>query len=880
MSVATPDKSITAQEPTSEEKTAIEDHADPFERRLYECVEVCDVDGIEGILFELKGVPGRASLRKNAKKALKRLRAPATMATEDEEQALKEASASSSQMDAAARGPVELLKLVSDNKIPGKQLHRAECVMQMSPIVVGWVIGKGGQRIRDLMEESGAKVWIDQEKAKPDEARNVYISGERKSVDQAVRMVREIVSKAPIEGASKYAPDALLSDEGVEERSSPADNPQEAVARTTIALPSAKVPSTLFSATEIPPSKPSPPILSTTTPVLPLIATQASSFLENDDSDDKFEHVMTCEARFVPLLIGKRGWAIKDIQDKSGARVDIDQTVTPRQIRISGPKASVDKAIPMVRDVLSYPHAQPQPGADMDDGVDQLLGVAAILQNHEASPARAQTEIRPHTPPPYSYITTGDTKSAISVSSSLSSTPEPSMASSSAKGIPAHLATGQLIPPLEQYSTPSSAQMHGQSPSPQYLPQDMPRGMNRVADHGAFAAPRQPAPPPARYGGGGLLGMQHLQGMGLPPPHPGQEQMYAQGPKPAPSPMGQHGPMGHHMMHSQSPPAGFGPSGMVSPSSSKAMHGVHGAGHGFGMMGQPNLHHNNSIGPMGMQQQHMHHPSQHAPMGRYDSMPGASLGGGLLPGQGGAAFDGRGMNPLGGWDQPQAGRDYGPSPGLAHGPNNRGPPPRGNLGLGIPGSSMMHPPGGGMARGASNNSSMPLGGGFDMGQSLGVGVGGSPSTPFTPAAAGPPVGSIRDDARIIESLFGPANVPPSGGGGKPPSSRGADPAQILLSGLNGLSLGGNDGLGRSGAAPGAPIGGGGSGLWGGPMPDWNAATGAASNVLDSTATSAANKESGLEPSFLASLQPFADLNADTQQHPHHSRFDWGSTNAH
>lgn len=851
-SPATPEQQPeTLQEATSAEEAMAEENLDPFEKRLYDCVEGCDVDGIEGILFELKGVPGRASLRKNAKKALKRLRAPATSATEAEEEAMTREASGSPSVD-YTKGPVELLKLVSDNKIPGKQSSRAECVMQMSPMVVGWVIGKGGQRIRDLMEESGAKVWIDQEKAKPDEARNVYISGERKSVDQAVRMVREIVSKAPIEGAAKYAPDALVPDEDAAEKSSPADNPQEAVARTNSALPGVKAPSPPIPAAEVPPpamAASNPPILATSTPILSSTPVLPLSYLEKSISEDKFEHVMTCEARFVPLLIGKRGWAIKDIQDKSGARVDIDQTVTPRQIRISGSKASVDKAIPMVRDVLSYPHAQPQPGAEIHDGMEQLLGVAEVLQNYEASPAAAQTETRPHTPPPYSYITTDDAKSAISASSSLSSTPEPSMAPSNTKGMLPQFATGPLIPPHD-YNASSGAPMHGQSSSPgaQYLAQDMPGGMNR----GAFA-PRQMAPPPAMYGGGGLMGMQHLPGMGLPPTHPGQEQMYAQqGPAPA------SGPMGHHMMHGPSSPAGFGPGGMVPPSpSTKAIHGNHGASQGFGMMGQPAGVHGNSAGPMGMPQQHMHRPPHQAPMGRYNSMPGASLGGGgMMLGQGGgAAFDGRGMNPLGGWDQTHAGRDFTPSPGLAHGSNSGAPP--GNLGLGITGSGMMHhPPNGAMAHGVSN-SSVPLGGGFDLGQSLGVG--GSQSTPFAPAAAtGAPVGSIRDDARIIDSLFGQA-----------PTA--ADPAQSLLSGLNGLSLGGNDGLGSTGAAP---SGGGESGLWGSSLPDWNTATEAASNVLESTPTSAA-KDSGLESSFLAGLQPFNNLNEDTQQHPPHSRFDWG-----
>jgi hypothetical protein len=69
-------------------------------------------------------------------------------------------------------------------------------------------------------------------------------------------------------------------------------------------------------------------------------------------------HELTCEPRFVPLLIGRRGWTVKQIQDTSGARVDIDQTVTPRRIIISGEVDQVHIAVRLVRGVLSYPHAK------------------------------------------------------------------------------------------------------------------------------------------------------------------------------------------------------------------------------------------------------------------------------------------------------------------------------------------------------------------------------------------------------------------------------------------------------------------------------------------------------------------------------------------
>jgi hypothetical protein len=78
-----------------------------------------------------------------------------------------------------------------------------------------------------------------------------------------------------------------------------------------------------------------------------------------------------CDPRFVALLIGRRGWTVKNIQVESGANLRIDQYVDPPQIIISGNVESVQKAEQMVRDVLKYPHAR-EPSEDiMVDNLDR-----------------------------------------------------------------------------------------------------------------------------------------------------------------------------------------------------------------------------------------------------------------------------------------------------------------------------------------------------------------------------------------------------------------------------------------------------------------------------------------------------------------------------
>ena len=136
---------------------------DKTEKLLADLVSANDLLGIEKLLAELKGVPGRAALRKNAKKAVKRIKEEqATNATKLQKEQLQNYSNNSvthandvgnsvDEIHTPYRAPEPLLKVVSRNNriaAPG-QPSRYECVMHMAPSVVGWVIGKGGQESQE-----------------------------------------------------------------------------------------------------------------------------------------------------------------------------------------------------------------------------------------------------------------------------------------------------------------------------------------------------------------------------------------------------------------------------------------------------------------------------------------------------------------------------------------------------------------------------------------------------------------------------------------------------------------------------------------------------------------------------------------------------------
>jgi KH domain len=295
------------------------------------------------------------------------------------------------------------------------------------------------------MEESGARIWIDQDSMGTLDPRILYISGSRKNVDIAVGLLSDLVLK--------YQP--LPSPHARQVATTPLGEKTTAIASTT------KGPS-MPEASDVP-----------VVPLKPKMGPYISSYNGvGTTGEGRSKHVLSCDPRFVPLLIGRRGWTIKNIQDTTGAKVDIDQSVTPRKITISGSEGNVEKAIRMVQDVLSYPHAQLHGFATDDNNMDDAgrnmfesisisgkgndrvsdIVIARTTPTEEIHVTsdlamNATTANVPRHSPPSSLIMTGEPNSTISASSSLSSTPEPVLPSSRAQ-----------IPPIDIGPTTFSPQ--------------------------------------------------------------------------------------------------------------------------------------------------------------------------------------------------------------------------------------------------------------------------------------------------------------------------------------------------------------------------------------------------------------------------------------
>lgn len=464
-------------EPKIEVPAAPMEETPDYENELAVLLSNDDEEGLEEFLANVRGVPGLSTIRKAAKKALKKMKGDTAFQTvvepEDVSSKVSSSDVESTANPSASNMPAStqhepLLRVVSRTQsavgaVPSKGATststsvpasaRAECVMHMAPKIVGWVIGKGGQRIRDMMEESGAKIWIDQESMGTNDARVVYVSGKRSAVDAAVRMVKDLVAKAPVPASAPTA-------QGV----APASTTTTSTASPTPAKSPPSVPSSLPSSTALEPSKEPPsfaaaiaskysspvavtppvptssvatktaaaqswssPALAASTPVAPMappqptpppattISVQPTGSLVEGPGNLMAETVtkeLLCAPQFAALLVGRNGIVARNIQTESGATFIVNQSVQPPKIIISGKTEHVKKAELLVRGVLNHQNKQLssqavpqqhdgalnniQPATESKNRHDQNAG--DVWRQHHDRTAVPSAQIRYHKP--------------------------------------------------------------------------------------------------------------------------------------------------------------------------------------------------------------------------------------------------------------------------------------------------------------------------------------------------------------------------------------------------------------------------------------------------------------------------------------------------
>lgn len=194
---------------------------------------------------------------------------------------------------------------------------------------VGIVIGKGGETIRDLQQRSGAyiKVTPDREASEDDQERLIYISGAPSSIELAHNLLNDIVNeglnRVYRDGAAPFDDDEPF--EGTTEREPPRAGPSSAG-------PLSAGPGAGDGGQFNPDGTMAIP------PPMTIYPSNSISLL------------MQVPNAKVGVIIGKRGQTIRDLQQRSGARIviskkmDTSQPHNPRDVKITGPTNFAERA--------------------------------------------------------------------------------------------------------------------------------------------------------------------------------------------------------------------------------------------------------------------------------------------------------------------------------------------------------------------------------------------------------------------------------------------------------------------------------------------------------------------------------------------------------
>eukprot|EP00957_Ditylum_brightwellii_P136344 10398116-Ditylum_brightwellii.AAC.1 len=108
------------------------------------------------------------------------------------------------------------------------QQRRYPCqkTLCISPLAVGWIIGKGEKMVLNLKKESRVGAWIDQESTDPEAMHIVYITGSAELVEKDIAMVKNLAEAAP-----DILPGFILEVEGLNEEMTPVQLLQSSITK-------------------------------------------------------------------------------------------------------------------------------------------------------------------------------------------------------------------------------------------------------------------------------------------------------------------------------------------------------------------------------------------------------------------------------------------------------------------------------------------------------------------------------------------------------------------------------------------------------------------------------------------------------------------------
>uniref|UniRef100_A0A3B3YZI6 K Homology domain-containing protein n=1 Tax=Poecilia mexicana TaxID=48701 RepID=A0A3B3YZI6_9TELE len=212
----------------------------------------------------------------------------------------------------------------------------------------GSLIGKGGSKIKEMRESTGAQVQVAGDMLPNSTERAVTISGAPEAIIQCVKQICVVMLESPPKGATiPYRPKPASTPVIFSGGQVRADPLGASTANLSLLLQHQPLPVTLLSSSS-PPQQLSKlhQLAMQQTPFTPLGQT-TPAFPGLDASNQASTHELTIPNDLIGCIIGRQGTKINEIRQMSGAQIKIANAMegsSERQITITGTPANISLA--------------------------------------------------------------------------------------------------------------------------------------------------------------------------------------------------------------------------------------------------------------------------------------------------------------------------------------------------------------------------------------------------------------------------------------------------------------------------------------------------------------------------------------------------------
>ncbi|XP_029291977.1 poly(rC)-binding protein 4-like isoform X2 [Cottoperca gobio] len=284
----------------------------------------------------------------------------------------------------------DLTALVANGTISSKPPVTLRLVIPASQC--GSLIGKGGAKIKEIRESTGAQIQVAGDLLPNSTERGVTISGNQESVIQCVRLICTVILESPPKGATiPYRPSPspaalLIAGNQVYEASEFAPHPMYSVTQGGLDLQQNAVfqAYTLQNQYGIPHSEMAKLHQLSMQQGLSPMAQPASNIIPGMDSNSQTSQELLIPNDLIGSIIGRQGTKINEIRQVSGAQIKIGSQLdgtSDRHVTITGTPVSINLAQYLITSCLETAKSTAQ-AATMGAPVD--LNMAFTQQ---ASPA-------------------------------------------------------------------------------------------------------------------------------------------------------------------------------------------------------------------------------------------------------------------------------------------------------------------------------------------------------------------------------------------------------------------------------------------------------------------------------------------------------------